>query len=365
MRVLHVITGLGTGGAETQLADLIERTRHDAEVVGIYDFGETGRLLRARGVSTYDLDAPRNFDLRTVLRLARMIRRGRYDAVHLHLYRATVYGRIAARLAGRPAVVTTEHSLGALEIEGRPINARIRALYMATERFSDRTIAVSGWVRGLLVDWGVPEEKIAVIPNGIDVERFRFDPEARASRREELGIPQEASVLGTIGRLVPRKRQALLIEAAADLVRGGAWLLIVGNGPDLPSLRSLAARLEISERVVFAGRRSDVPELLSAMDAFALPALEEMFGIAPVEAIAAGLPAVVTHCPALEGLGRPRVWWTNAGPEELAPAVAGALASAGERRELPPQLRERYDIRTTAARIDSLYDSLRRASVGA
>jgi glycosyltransferase involved in cell wall biosynthesis len=363
VRVLHVITGLGTGGAETQLAELIAHCRHDAEVVGIYDFGETGRQLRARRVPAHDLDSPRNYDLRTLPRLARMIRRGSYDAVHTHLYRATVYGRIAARLAGTPIVVTTEHSLGASEIEGRPLNARIRALYMATERFSDRTIAVSEWVRDLLVDWGVPAEKVVVIPNGIDVERFRFDPEARASRRRELRIPSDAAVIGTVGRLIAGRRYGLLIESAASIIRDGAWLVVVGEGPELPSLRSLAARLGISERVIFTGVRGDVPALLSAMDLFTSPVVEETFGIAPVEAIAAGLPAVVTHCPALEGLGRPRVWWTNAGPEGLAPAVAGALASAGERRELPPELRERYDIRRTAARIDSLYDALRRGSV--
>jgi glycosyltransferase involved in cell wall biosynthesis len=361
VRILHVITGLGTGGAERHLVESIARGGHDADVVGMYDFGHAGNELRAHGIEVFDLDLPRNIDLRALPRLARLMSRGGYEIVHTHLYRATVYGRLAAHLARTPIVVTTEHSLGSIEIEGRSLSPRVRALYMATERFSDRTIAVSGWVRARLEEWGVPEGKIVVIPNGIDIERFRFDAEARASRRRELGIPPDAAVLGSVGRVVAGRRYRLLIEAAADFVRDGAWLLVVGEGPELSSLRSLAARLGISERVIFAGLRADVPALLSAMDAFVSPVVEETFGIAPVEALAAGLPTVVTHCPALEGLGPPRVWWAGQGRGELAKAAAKALASAGDRQGVPPELRERYDVRATAAQIDALYGALREA----
>lgn len=141
-----------------------------------------------------------NRDLTALPRLAGLIRGGGYDLVHTHLYRACVYGRIAARMAGVRAVVATEHSLGDAVIEGRRLTRGVRTLYRATERLGTATVAVSDTVAARLRRWGVPEQRIHVVPNGIEAHRFAFDPAARALVRTRLGLPLDAFVVGGAGR---------------------------------------------------------------------------------------------------------------------------------------------------------------------
>jgi glycosyltransferase involved in cell wall biosynthesis len=323
----------------------------------MYALGRVGKALRARGVRVRNLDLPKNYDLRAIRRLAGQMRRGRYDVVHVHLYRASLYGRVAARLARVPVVVTTEHSLGRDEIEAAKLTRLVRGLYLATERLSDMTIAVSPRVQRLLIELGVPAERTVVIPNGLDFERFAFDPSVRRRTRDALGIPQDALVLGTVGRLVPIKRQRALIEGAAPLLSDGAWLVVAGDGPLRSDLEVLARDRGVSERMIFCGDQQDVSTLLAAMDVFASPGAEETFGLAPLEAVANGLSVLVTHCPALDGIGTPPVTWVDAHP----PALTAALreVSADPRRHgVPAELRSQYDIRATSAAVDDLYERL-------
>lgn len=123
--------------------------------------------------------------------------------MHTHLYRACVYGRIAARMAGVRAVVATEHSLGDAVIEGRRLTRGVRTLYRATERLGTATVAVSDTVAARLRRWGVPEQRIHVVPNGIEAHRFAFDPAARALVRTRLGLPLDAFVVGGAGGWCP------------------------------------------------------------------------------------------------------------------------------------------------------------------
>lgn len=191
-----------------------------------------------------------NRDLSAVGRLARLIRDGRYDLVHTHLYRACVYGRIAARLAGTRAAVATEHSLGRAEIEGRPLTRSIRALYLSTERLGAATVAVSSTVAGRLRDWGARR------PDPAGAQRHRRGPvplrrAAAGGGPGALDLPEDAFVVGGVGRLVPGKRFDVLIRAVAALPE--ARLLLAGDGPEAGALRSLALRLGAVDRIRFLG----------------------------------------------------------------------------------------------------------------
>ena len=358
MKVLHVITGLASGGAEVQLDLLLRHTRHDAEVATLYKFGAVGRRLVARGLKVHDLNMRSNKDLSAVLRLARIMRRGRYKVVHVHLYRACVYGRLAARLARVPVVVTTEHSLGDTQIEGREKTRAVRSLYLTTDRFSDVTVAVSSRVRQRLIDWGVPGSKIRVIPNGMDFGHFRFDPEARTAVRREFGIPPEAFVVGTLGRLHPFKRYDVLLRSAGPALKRGAWLLLVGEGQERPRLERLAQETSHPHRIIFAGEREDTPRLLSAMDLFVAPSQEETFGLAVLEALAVGLRSIFAACPALDGVrldGARRI-------SGDAPELQRVLVEEHDRGPWtggPDGLvRQLYDIRSIASSLDDLYEAL-------
>ncbi|NEB96372.1 glycosyltransferase [Streptomyces bauhiniae] len=365
MRALHIITGLGVGGAEQQLRLLLRHLPVECDVVTLTNPGPVAAGLRADGVRVADLAMGGNRDLAALPRLARLIRRGRYDLVHTHLYRACLYGRLAARLAGVRAVVATEHSLGESQMEGRPLTSGVRALYLAGERLGRSTVAVSPTVAARLARWGVPEPRIAVVPNGIDLEPFRFDPERRARVRARLGIPDDAFVIGGIGRLAPGKRFDILIEALAQLPPDGR-LLLVGGGAEESALRRTAAAAGVADRVLFTGEvpglpdgspGHDLPALTSAMDVLAAPSPEESFGLAVVEALAAGLPVRYASCPAVEDLppeAAPGAVRVRGGADAYAAALAGVRAAGPSSRAVPEAARH-YCITRSAARLMDVY----------
>ncbi|MFF0747584.1 glycosyltransferase [Streptomyces sp. NPDC004267] len=370
MRVLHVITGLGIGGAEQQLRLLLRHLPVRSRVVTLTNPGTVAEGIEADGTPVAHLGMTGNRDVGALPRLTRLIRQGGYDLVHTHLYRACVYGRPAARLAGVRPVIATEHSLGDAQIEGRPLSAGTRALYLATERLGTSTVAVSPSVARRLADWGVAPSRIRVVPNGIETGRFAFRPRARTMTRAALGLPADAFVVGGVGRLAAGKRFDRLVRAVASVPE--ARLLLVGEGDRRTELLRIAAECGAADRVLLpgafpdppehpAGGRPDLPSLLAAMDVFVSTSPDETFGLAVVEALAAGLPALYVACPAIDDLppgaapGARRIG-------ESVPELVGALreaararAAGGPDRLPPPTAIRRYDIAHSAEQLLSLY----------
>jgi glycosyltransferase involved in cell wall biosynthesis len=363
MKVLHVITGLDAGGAETQLAMLLRHTRHECDVVTLYNPGPIADQIRAGGTTVRDLGMRSNRDLGALPRLRSLIAGGRYDAVHAHLYRSQVYARPAARLARVPVVVTTEHSIGETHIERRRMTTGVRGLYLASELFSDVTIAVSDVVRDRLIRWGIPARKIMVIPNGLDTAALTFDPAARARARAQFGIAPDAFVMGTLGRLDENKRVDMVIEAAAPLLRDpaggyGTVLLVVGRGEAMDGLKAAAAKAGVADQVIFAGFQADTVAMLSALDLYVMASVQETFGLAALEAMACGLPVLYTTCPALDGVSTTQAR-PVAGTVTALRAAFGAAVSAGPRPRQPDvTVFDRYGIDSTVRRVDDLYERL-------
>ncbi|MFF6913014.1 glycosyltransferase [Streptomyces sp. NPDC012466] len=365
MKALHIITGLGVGGAEQQLRLLLRHLPVDCDVVTLTNAGTVAAGLAADGVRVLDLGMAGNRDVGALPGLVRIIRSGGYQLVHTHLYRACLYGRLAARLAGVRAVVATEHSLGDSQMEGRPLNAGVRALYLAGERLGRTTVAVSPTVAERLKRWGVPGPRIEVVPNGIDVARFRFDAARRIETRHRLGLPDDAYVIGAVGRLAPGKRFGTLVRALAHLP-DDHWLLLVGGGPEEDVLRRTARAAGVADRVLFTGERPcvpdgtpgpDLPSLACAMDVLASPSPEEAFGLAIVEALASGLPVLYASCPALEDLppsAAPAARRVTGGPDAYARALTDVRRQGPAPRTAPEAARH-YCITRSAARLMDVY----------
>jgi glycosyltransferase involved in cell wall biosynthesis len=361
MRVLHVITGLAAGGAEHQLRLLLRRLPFDCEVVTLSNPGTVATAIRADGTTVHELSMASNHDLSAVSLLRRLMRDGDYDIVHTHLYRACVFGRIAARMAKVPHLVATEHSLGDGVIEGRRASAGVRALYLATERLGDSTIAVSGAVAGRLRAWGVPSERISVIPNAIDAQEFRHDHRLRRACRERLGIAPDALVVGGVGRMVPEKRFERLILAVRDVP--DATLLLVGDGPFRDVLKGFAEEQGIGDRVVFTGAVEHTRDVLCAMDVFASPSDQETFGMAVLEALACGLPVLYAVCPPLDEWAEPvpGARRLSGHPGALPRTLRAELASALERGQarLPvPAVVHHFDVARLAESVGELYEKV-------
>lgn len=358
MRVLHVITGLAAGGAEQLLRDVLRYSRCEAEVVTLTNPGVLAGEIRADGTPVTDLKMRANTDLAALPRLVKFIKQGQFDVVHAHLYRACLYGRLAAWWAGVPTIVATEHSLCKDMIEGRPVNrVGVRELYLAAERLGQMTIAVSPSVVDLLVRWGVPRRRVCMIPYGIDVKSFRFDLAQRRRVRAQLGIGAEVRVVGSVGRLVPAKRIELLVHAVRNLPE--TVLLLVGEGGARPTLETLVQQLGIGDRVIFTGESRDIRALLCAMDVYATASLHETFGIAVLEAIASGLPTIYMTCPAIDDLTDHTFCRVRRVPSEVAALRAAIVDFSASSGRLPAPELPMLDITQTAARLDDLYASLR------
>jgi len=358
VKVLHVITGLDAGGAEIQLAMLVHHTRHQADVVTLYNPGPVADQIRADGIAVRDLGMRRNTELAALLKLRRIIRAGRYDVVHTHLYRSQIYARPAARLAGVPVVLTTEHSIGETHIERRKMTAGVRALYLASELFSDATIAVSGIVRERLVKWGVPARKITVVPNGIDAADLAFRPELRQRTRQQFGIAPGTYVIGALGRLDAMKRIDLTMEAAKPVLGERCKILVIGRGEDQERLEAAAARLGVADHVIFGGYQSDTPAMMAAFDLYVAASRQETFGLSVLEALASGLPVLYTTCPALDGIQSRRARQVEGTPAALGEQIRHEVEAGPRPREADNEVLGLYGMESVARRIDDLYEEV-------
>jgi len=263
-------------------------------------------------VPTYRVEMPRRVtpfrDLRGVTRMTRILRRVRPDIVHAHTPKGGLLGMIAASAAGV--------SVRIYHMRGLPLMAASgwkRALLRRTERvacsLAHRVLCVSDSVRRVAVDEGLcPPEKIAVLANGsgqgVDaVDRFdpaRVGPDARPATRARFGIPQDARVLGFVGRLV-RENGLLELEEAWRALREAfddLHLLLVGPWePQDPVPADVRERLERDRRVHLTGLDWNTPPLYGAMDIVALPTYREGFPNVPLEAAAMELPVIATRVP--------------------------------------------------------------------
>ncbi|MFE9692892.1 glycosyltransferase [Micromonospora sp. NPDC005806] len=356
MKVLHVITGLGIGGAETQLELLLRHTRHEPEVVTLSDRGQVADTIAQGGVRVRDLAMTRSTEVSALGRLHRIIREGRYDVVHTHLYRAQIYGHLAARLAGTRAIVTTEHSVGETHVGRRRMTMPVRAVYRTAERCSHATIAVSDVVRNRLVAWGVPSRKITVVPKAVDFAAVAFDPVGRVNVRMDWGIGPNVQVIGVVGQLGLDKRVDLVIRAAAPLLGEKRRLVVAGDGEERERLEQIVREVGVTEHVLFAGARRDLGAVLSSFDMLVAAPAQETFGLTMLEALGNGLPLLYTNCPTLDGIVVERARQVPGDEVGLRRELAAELHAPLHPRTLVPALCERYGIESVAARIDDLYE---------
>jgi glycosyltransferase involved in cell wall biosynthesis len=297
------------GGAQenTMLScALVDRDRFPSELLSGPETGSEGELhteTRARGVRHHvEVSLIRALhplqDAVALWRLYRFMRGGRWDVVHTHSSKAGILGRAAARLAGVPHVVHTVHGWGFTP--GQP--AHLHRLYVWLERlcarWCDTLIVVASVDRedGLAHGIGRPAQ-YRLVRSGIEVEAYRDAAIDRSGARARLGIPDDALVVGSVGRLSPQKAPLDLLAGFAVLARERpeAQLVVVGDGPLRGEVEARVAALGLGGRVHLPGLRRDVPELLRAFDVFALASRWEGLPRVFPQAMAAGLPIVATR----------------------------------------------------------------------
>ncbi|MDM7325323.1 MAG: glycosyltransferase [Thermus sp.] len=301
-RVLFLVTGLGRGGAETQVALLAKGMQARGWQVRVVSMippdpeGPKGELDSA-GIPVHSLGMVQGRPSPSGLwRLARLVKGFRPQVVHAHMIHANLLARVTRVMAPIPVLVCTAHST--VEI-GRSFRSE-RATHLAyrlTDFLCDLTTQVSPeGVRRFLAGRAVPPGKLRYIPNGVDTTRFAPDGELRARMRGELGLAEDAFVWLAVGRLEEAKDYPTLLQAFVGVIRQHpeARLLVVGKGSLESHLRSLAQALGLEGAVALLGLRQDIPGLMAAADAFVMSSLWEGMPMVLLEAHAAGLPVVAT-----------------------------------------------------------------------
>lgn len=293
-KVMLVAIGLGVGGTEThilELASRLDRSRFTVTVCALKSGGTMAQELEKRGVRVLSLDGTGKLDARVIVRLFKLLRAEQPDVVQAFLFWANVAARACGRILRAFPVISSYHDEVVSE------GWLVRVVDRLTLTWTDRIVCCSGAVgRSVVSRIGGKIEHCTIIPFGVDIEQFEA---TAAATRRELGLRDNQKVIGTVCRLVePKKGLRFLLQAMAVLGRKygqpPCQLLIVGDGPSRHELELLREQLDLSSWVVFAGSRRDIPRVLHALDAFVLPSLYEGFGIALLEAMAAGKPVIAT-----------------------------------------------------------------------
>jgi glycosyltransferase involved in cell wall biosynthesis len=310
-------TDMRIGGAEMVTANIIRRLDRDRfapELCCLKGLGELGEQLAGEIPTHHDLLSSK-YDLRVLPRLIRLLRDRKIDAVvTVGAGDKMFWGRIAARRLGVPVIISALHSTGWPDGVGR-LN---RMLTPITDAF----IAVAPSHGEYLAEHeGFPAERVAVIPNGVDTGKFAPVADVAAIRRG-LGIDADTPLVGIVAALRPEKNHELFLEMARRVVRQlpNARFLIVGDGMRRADLERRAAEMNITGNVLFVGSRNDVPQLLAAMDVFALTSHNEANPISILEAMSVGRPVVATDVGSIH--------------EAVAQGQTGYLVPAGDSAQL-------------------------------
>lgn len=368
LSIVHVLSSFGVGGQERVALDLAIGQKARGHTVSVLSLapepdGAMADEFREHGIAVGRVVKRDGVDASLVPRLARALRDYAADVVHTHNPLPLIYGAPAARLTGA-AAIHTKHGVN-------PGSRGHRMLRRAAAQLTHAFVAVSDTTEQQAREQNdAPTSKLHMIANGIRLDRYRPDPDARAATRAELGLPEDAWVVGTVGRLDEYKNQSLLVRAMAPLLSDRVRLVIVGDGPARKQVEDEIALLAHPEFVVMTGRRMDVPRIVPAFDVFALSSKTEGLPLVVPEAMAAGLPVIATAVGGLpsvidEGVTGMLVPFEQGDAEQT---LRHALKTLEQDRDLAARLgtkaRETALVRYSADRMVDAYLDLYRRSRG-
>jgi len=336
LRVTHVITGLGQGGAESVLFRLAtypdQRVRHS--IVSLTDEGVYGARLRNAGVAVHALGMPRGrLTLDGFLALRRLLARERPDAVQTWMYHADLIGGLAARLAGVRALAWGIRNSGAhLQRSSRSARLVLKLCALLSGRLPAAIVCAARDSAARHRQYGYRPDRLVVIANGYDLSRYQPDAAAGRRMRELWQVAEGTPLVGCVARWDPLKDHANLLGAVAALARGGRdrglQCVLVGRGmsPGNADLMALIDNLGLRGRILLAGPSDDVPAVMNALDLHVLSSCAEGFPNVVAEAMACGTPCVVTNVgDAAHIVGATAPVVPPEQPEALAQGMAAAL----------------------------------------
>lgn len=349
LSVLHVVLSLDAGGLERVVVDLAREGRKRGQKVSILcleKFGALAEEAQASGALLHCARKPQGFTSEAKERTSNIFATVNADIVHTHQIGALLHSGPLACRAGCRTIVHTQHNSHFLTDGNRTQKLRRHIVALCAARHARKFFCVARDTADVVLRRRVvAREKVVVIPNGIDIERFTpiF---SREEARKRMQLPVGSTVFGTIGRLSEVKRIDLLIQAFAQVLRqvGDAYLIIVGDGPVIGDLQQQAFSMGLMQRIHFAGFQSCPERYLEAMDGFILTSRVEGMPLAVLEAASMRVPVIASTVGGLDEMsdhGRTMLLYDSGNVAELVaamlrlvrePTLAQQLSNAGRDR---------------------------------
>jgi glycosyltransferase involved in cell wall biosynthesis len=328
VKIIHLITELSIGGAQSVLYNLLshaDRDNFEYSVLCFYNGdGLFAQKIRSLDIQVIDLEMTAKYHFDAFLRLYSHLRNSRPIILHNWMYHPVVVGRIIGRLARVPLIISSRHNIN-IGGEFREATNRL------TSPLDDHVIAVCEVARRLEIERShVPPEKVTTIYNGIQLNEFVSPAQASTELRGSLGLAPDDFVIVSTGRMHPQKDYSTLLDAVSHLAieYPSFKLLLVGDGPLKPALEQFAQNLSVSDHVIFTGQRDDIAAILQAADLYVSSSLWEGTSISILEAMASALPIIAT------GVGGT--------PELIQPDISGILVPPGEPSKIAKAIERLY-----------------------
>ena len=367
VRVVQVMATGTNGGAQEHVYNLVtrmDRARYDVSVVSLSP-GSAVRKLERAGIDVTVIDEPDDAIATGIL--AAHLSDVRADVVHNHMYRAEIVGTKAAIALGeaghrRPWVISTVHSS---RIRSDEDQDQLRRLTSSI----DHLIVVSNSIDRKVVEEGRTAAPRSMIYNGVDLDRYDHQ-EPCCTLREEYGMEPWSPIVGVVGRLELEKGHPTLLEAWPHVLRSvpDAYLIVVGEGSRLDALHDIARDMKILHRVVFTGRRDDIPAVTAAFDVAVLPSYREAQGLTILEAMALSRPVVASNVGGIPEMIQDGVNGLLVPPHDP-PALAAAIVRLLQDHPLADMLgraghdlvHDRFCVQLMVKAVQDLYDEGARA----
>lgn len=369
IKICLMLGGMGFGGGEKYAFSLAEHLSGPRYTFHFVTHQESlfCQEARRRGYPVTVVDMTRRFNPLSLYKLTRFFKDERIDLVHTNGARMNFYGRLAAHWAEVHHICSTVHN----SLYDYPIVGFKRAVYVKTDvwtaRYAQRIITVAeALARDLRDKYGIPAEKILTIHNGIDLSELE-PTRSREAVRDDLGIPPDSPLVGAIGRMTHQKGFTYLLQALPALIERvpKTQCLLVGDGPLRGELEREAVQLGLLDRCIFTGLRTDIPDLLTAIDVFVLPSLSEGFPMVLLEAMGMRQPVVATAVsgnPELIEHGRTGLLVSSADPPAITKAAAWLLEHPSEAEAMGQAARsvveERFNVKNMLEKTEEVYRSM-------
>lgn len=296
IRVLHIISSLGLGGAQVCVKYLVENATPDKVETFVYPLRSQEVDIPVNG--NVIINKYKNYDLRKFFDILKICRNNDINIIHAHLEKP-ILGALLASFFCDVKVIVHEH--GPVFRKGYRYTVYRALLRLLRNRVSSFIAVSNSTAKQLTTRVGVSPERISVINNAVDREKFTANPQKRIDIRKQLSIKDNDIVIGFLGRLSNVKGVDTVINAMPDLLKQNPdyLFLVLGQGPELDSLKSLAGKLNVIDRVKFLGFREDASEIMNSFDIGVVPSRQEPFGIVALEFMSMHIPLVSS---AVDGL---------------------------------------------------------------